>query len=458
MIQRERIHGSVKDETLQDGDHVLYWMQDAVRTEYNHALEYAVDCANTLRKPLLVIFVIADAFPEANLRHYSFLIDGLVDVERLLEDRGIRLQVFLGNPVTIIPKAAESACLLITDRGYLRIQNQWRESVWEGVSCQKVSIETGVIVPVATASPKMEWSAGTFRPKISRLLPEYLKPLHPRKSIHPSLGWDSGDVSLSDPGTLLSRLLIDTSVSPTPLQGGELSAKSQISWFVNERLHRYDVDRNDPNARATSRISPYLHFGQISPLSVALSVIAAKNPGSAPFLEQLIVRRELACNFLHYNQGYDQYSPAIPDWAQRTLTLHAGDARPYVYTCEEFETANTHDPYWNAMQTELVLTGYLHGHLRMYWGKKILEWSENPEIAYQTALYLNNRYQLDGRDANGYTGVAWCFGRHDRPWKERPIFGMVRYMNDAGLKRKFKVEAYRERIEIMAAELAKEAV
>ncbi len=451
MIQQERIHGLQDSKFLQKGDHVLYWMQDAVRTEYNHALEYAIDRANAEKKPLLVIFVLTSLFPEANLRHYSFLLDGLVEVEQQLASRGIRLQVFSGDPATIVPDIAQSACILITDHGYLRIQKQWRETVWERVSCPIMSIETGVIVPVRLASPKMEWSAGTFRPKISRLLPEFLHPLHPRTLLRSSLGWSGGSVSLQDVDSLLSSLPFDQTVPPVSLKGGTETAKIQLSWFLKERLSWYDEDRNDPNARATSRLSSYLHFGQISPLQVALAAKKTKSPGMAPFLEQLIVRRELSSNFLEYNPGYDDFHSALPEWAKRTLEVHAGDTRPYMYTLEEFEQAHTHDPYWNAMQTEMVLTGYLHGYLRMYWGKKILEWAETPEKGYKIALYLNNRYQLDGRDANGYTGVAWCFGRHDRPWKERPIFGMVRYMNDTGLKRKFRIEAYRERIALLAS-------
>ncbi|MFH0968324.1 MAG: deoxyribodipyrimidine photo-lyase [Methanobacteriota archaeon] len=451
MIQPERIHGTSEGADREHGDHVLYWMQDAVRTEYNHALEYAIAEANILKKSLLVLFSLTDIFPEATIRQYTFLIEGLIEVDHLLAKRGIRLQISLGDPRVCVPAAAEDACLLVTDCGYLRIQRQWRETVWEQVTCPKVMIETGVIVPVTAASPKMEWSAGTFRPKITRQLPGYLVPLHPISPVYSSLGWDSGGLSFKTVEDLTSRLTLDQTVSPVSLRGGEISAKTQLSWFIRERLHRYGDAHSDPTARATSRLSAYLHFGQMSPLSVALDVMAAKSPGNIAFLEQLIVRRELGTNFVYYNPGYDSYDAAVPDWSKRTLSLHLNDHREFVYTRGELESGCTHDPYWNAMQAELSLTGYLHGYLRMYWGKKILEWSDTPEEAFDTALFLNNRYELDGRDPNGYTGVAWCFGRHDRPWKERSIFGMVRYMNDAGLRRKFKIEAYRERIEMMAS-------
>ena len=453
MIQQERIHGSSDGTAREHGDHVLYWMQDAVRTEYNHALEYAIIEANSLKKPLIVLFALTDQFPEATMRQYTFLIEGLVEVYHLLTERGIRFQVSIGDPWITIPAAAEDACLLVTDCGHLRIQRLWRETVWERVSCPKVMVETGVIVPVSAASSKMEWSAGTFRPKITRQLPDYLVPLNLVTPLYSSLGWDSGGLIFNTPEDLLSRLSLDQTVSPVSIKGGQTSAKAQLSWFVRERLHLYGDHHNDPTARATSRISSYLHFGQISPLSVALDVIAAKSPGNAVFLEQLIVRRELATNFVHYNPGYDMYDTAIPDWSKRTLLLHQNDTREYAYTRAVLEAGDTHDPYWNAMQTELALTGYLHGYLRMYWGKKILEWSETPEEAFDTAIYFNNRYELDGHDPNGYTGVAWCFGRHDRPWKERSIFGTVRYMNDSGLRRKFRIDAYRERIEQMATQI-----
>jgi deoxyribodipyrimidine photo-lyase len=188
-------------------------------------------------------------------------------------------------------------------------------------------------------------------------------------------------------------------------------------------------------------MSPYLHFGQISPLFIALKVKETRSPGVEAFLEELIVRRELSMNFVFYNEKYDSFE-GLPEWAKKALKTHQRDKRQYLYSLEEFENAKTHDPYWNAAQREMVVKGKMHGYMRMYWGKKILEWAKTPEEAFRTALYLNNKYELDGRDPNGFTGVAWCFGKHDRPWGERPIFGNVRYMNDKGLKRKFDADEY----------------
>ncbi len=206
-------------------------------------------------------------------------------------------------------------------------------------------------------------------------------------------------------------------------------------------MDRYEELKNDPTKECVSNMSPFLHFGQISPLHIALRVSETDSPGKDAYLEELIVRRELSVNFVFYNKNYDAFE-GLPEWAKKTLKEHEKDPREYVYTLEELENAETHDPYWNAAQREMTLRGKMHGYMRMYWGKKIIEWSRTPENAFKTAVYLNNKYELDGRGPNGFTGVAWCFGKHDRPWKERPIFGKIRYMNANGLKRKFDADGY----------------
>jgi deoxyribodipyrimidine photo-lyase len=198
-----------------------------------------------------------------------------------------------------------------------------------------------------------------------------------------------------------------------------------------------------------SGLSPYLHFGQIGPLEVALTVREAPGiPEKAKeaFLEEMIVRRELSANFVFYNPRYDTYEGALPAWSRATLEKHRHDPRPYLYGLQELENAATHDLYWNAAQEEMVKTGRMHNYMRMYWGKKIIEWSASPEEAWDTALYLNNRYELDGRDPNAFAGIAWCFGKHDRPWAEHPVFGQVRFMNQKGLDRKFRMKAYLSRV------------
>jgi deoxyribodipyrimidine photo-lyase len=231
--------------------------------------------------------------------------------------------------------------------------------------------------------------------------------------------------------------------------GGASSARKLLDRFVREKLPFYADERNDPSLDGQSGLSPYLHFGQISPVTIARAVRSAAHASEAAreaFLEQLIVRRELACNFAAWAPDCESFA-AVPAWARKSLEAHARDKRPHHYSARQLEEGHTHDPYWNAAMREIRLTGRLHGYMRMYWGKKILEWSASPAAAFRTALRLNNRYFLDGRDPNSLAGVAWCFGLHDRPWQERPIFGMVRYMNESGLRRKFDIEAYVRRIE-----------
>jgi deoxyribodipyrimidine photo-lyase len=247
----------------------------------------------------------------------------------------------------------------------------------------------------------------------------------------------------------LKGLKVDSSVKGVDwLTGGTSQALERFQSFLSHSLDRYHLNRNDPALAIQSNMGPYLHFGQISPITLALEANRTGSPGAESFLEELVIRRELAFNFVHYNPSYDRFE-CLPDWARRTLKDHSRDLREYVYSIEELEKGTTHDPYWNAAQREMVITGKMHNYMRMYWGKKILEWIEDPPEAFQTALYLNNRYSLDGRDPNSYAGVAWCFGKHDRPWTERPIFGKIRYMNDKGLKRKFPIAKYVKRIDDM---------
>jgi len=392
--------------------------------------------------PALAAFGLTADFPEANARHYRFMLEGLQQVEKDLAGRGIRLVVRAESPPQCVVKLAKKACLVIVDEGHLRVQRQWRAEVAEKITCPLIEVETNVIVPVETAAEKENFSAGTFRPRIRRQLDAYLVPLRHRQVRFPSLGSPFESLDLRDIDKVILRLKVDRSVGPAPgLTGGGEQAKRHLENFISRKLDGYGDRRNDPSLDGTSNLSPYLHFGQISPLQVALKVGQTQSPGKDAFLEELIVRRELSFNFVYYNHQYDSYE-CLPPWVRRTLDFHRRDRRQYVCSLEEFETGKTHDPYWNAAQEEMALTGKMHGYMRMYWGKKILEWSKGPEEGFRIALHLNNKYELDGRDPNGYAGVAWCFGKHDRAWAERPVFGKVRYMNAAGLKRKFDPDAY----------------
>jgi len=445
MIPPERIQVINPFSGQAKGSHVLLWIQASVRASCNHALEYTIDRANELGKPVVACFGLTPQYPEASERHYAFLLEGLADTGARLRERGIPLIVREGDPARVITDLEADACLVVMDRGYLRHQKRWRQQVAEAVETPLVQVESDVVVPVDTVSGKEEYAAATIRPKINRLLDRFLTPLQGREVKHPmpDPGWET--LPWQDPDLILSRLDIDRSVPRvTDFRGGTPEARRRLRGFIARGLDRFTTERNDPTRDALSGMSPYLHFGQISALEIALAVKATGSVSTEAYLEELIVRRELSMNFVHRNPQYDTFA-CLPPWAKATLEAHAGDRREYVYSREEMEQAKTHDRYWNAAQVQMVRTGKMHGYMRMYWGKKILEWMETPEEAFRTALLLNNRYELDGRDPNGYAGVAWCFGKHDRPWGERPIFGTVRYMNATGLRRKFNADAYAER-------------
>ena len=449
MIDPARIRVLHDRPPRRDGAFVLYWMQASQRTRFNHALEHAAGLANDLRQPLVVGFGLTDDYPEANARHYAFMLQGLRDVGRNLERRRVRFVCRRGSPPDVAVKLARRASIVVCDRGYLRHQKRWRDDVADRAGCRVVEVESDVVVPADVASTKKEFAARTIRPKILKQRDAFLVAPPTVRLKKASLDLDLGDgsIDLSDPLKLTTSLRLDASVTPSPLlTGGEDAARERLNEFVTKKLARYDAHRSEPAAGGTSMLAAYLHFGQASPVEVALAVREAASgsgePGAEAFLEELIVRRELAVNFVHYEPRYDTYAGAVPAWARQTLKKHAKDRRPHVYTLRQLESAATGDAYWNAAQREMVVTGFMHNTMRMYWGKKILEWSRTPEAAYKAALYLNNKYFLCGRDPNAYANVAWLFGLHDRPWGERDVFGTVRYMNAAGLDRKFDMDAY----------------
>jgi deoxyribodipyrimidine photo-lyase len=438
MIEEARIK-HFNDSRKTSGDYVLYWMQASQRAKYNHALEFAVEKANELRQPLIVYFGLTINYPEANLRHYRFMLEGIQETKLALSHRGINMIIRVESPEIGALNMSANASLLVCDCGYLRIQRKWRQYVVDRAACPVFQVEGEVIVPVEAVSTKEEYSAATFRPKILKQLPTYMVKLAQNRCRINSLNLEFEGIDVSK---ALVGLDIDRSVPPVKgFKGGIKEAEMRLKVFVKDKLSAYKDKKNDPNADVLSNLSPYLHFGQISPLEIALKVANTGIPDADTFLEELIVRRELSMNYCFYNSTYDTFE-GLPAWAKRTLKEHGSDNRQYSYSFEEFETASTHDEYWNAAQTEMVITGKMHGYMRMYWGKKILEWSASPEEAYNTAVYLNNKYELDGRDPNGFTGIAWCFGKHDRPWGTRPVLGNIRFMSAEGLRRKFDVATY----------------
>jgi deoxyribodipyrimidine photo-lyase len=445
-IERLRL---LNERSPTSGDYVLYWMQQSQRATFNHALEYAVDEANRLGLPLLVAFGLTDGFPEANLRHYSFLLEGLFETQQALEHRGIPFVLQRGSPDEVALRLGKKAAVIVCDRGYLRIQREWREKVAKGAACQVVQVESDAIVPIETASPKAEIGARTLRPRINRQLERFLVPLRERKVAKRSRLPEVEGIDLTDLKKVAEGLKVDRSVAPVAqFTGGTSKAEKLLQRFVRDHLDGYDELRKRLTVPAVSYLSMYFHFGQISPLQVALAIQNAKRVGDEDrdsFLEEMIVRRELAFNFVFYNANYDRYE-VLPTWAQQTLSRHRSDIRQHQYSRDQFERAETHDPYWNAAMQEMVHFGYLHNHLRMYWGKKILEWSTTPEEAFETAIYLNNKYFLDGRDPCSFANIAWVFGQHDRPWPERPIYGQIRCMMGNRLEQKTDVKEYVEKL------------
>ena len=422
---------------------VVYWMSRDQRVRDNWALLYAQQKALEKKAPLAVVFCLVPRFLDAAARQYAFMLEGLKSVESDLEKKGIPFFFLSGEPASALPRFLHGsrAGLLVTDFSPLAISRGWKQKVAGHLSVPFHEVDAHNVVPCWEASEKLEFGAYTIRPKITRLLPQYLEEF-PALRRHP-VAWGSPVGRTAwDAGAALRK--VDRSVGPVEgIEAGEKAAAKTLKRFLVNRLGSYDQARNDPTLEGQSDLSPYIHFGQISAQRVALEVRAAETgPSAAAFLEELIVRRELADNFCWYNARYDAFD-GFPAWAQKTLNEHRKDPREYLYELSVFEAAGTHDGLWNAAQRQLVRTAKMHGYMRMYWAKKILEWSRSPEEALAVGIHLNDRYSLDGRDPNGYVGMAWSVGGvHDRAWAERPVYGKIRYMNANGCRRKFDVEMY----------------
>ena len=431
---------------------VVYWMQRAQRAVDNPALDTAIEAANLLGKPVVVFFALVP-YPNANWRHYRFMTEALAGTAARLARRGVGF-VLRRHPNADLAAFCDEAraALVVGDENPLREPERWRRTLAEKLRVPFWTVDADVIVP-SKLLLKEQFAARTIRPRIHALLPEFFTAGAEPK---PRVVWKTprGLPSLSPAAGLPGGFPLDRSTQPVAaFHGGTEEGMKVLRRFITQSLVGYAERRNEPSVDGTSRLSPYLHFGQIGPRAVALAVREAGAPAEDrnAFLEEMIVRRELAVNFVRFNPRYDSLASAEP-WALRTLREHAGDPRPYAYTARQFENAETHDPLWNAAQRQMVLTGWMHGYMRMYWAKKILEWSPDPEAAFDTAVRLNDRYELDGRDPNGYAGVAWAVaGKHDRAWgPARPIFGMVRYMSFASTSRKLDSKAYIAQIGALA--------
>ena len=441
MIDSRRIHNI--NEMPADKGPVIYWMSREQRIADNWGLYHAQQIAVERKVPLLVAFTLADSFSGATMRHYAFMLRGLEQVARGLIELNIPFFLLRGEPQSSIIRfiQQEDAGCLICDFDPLRIKRGWFDGAASEALIPFIEVDGHNIVPCRIASSKREFGAYTLRPKLKRLLNEFLVDI-PHVNFHP-FSWH-GVVSLFDARIILDELKPDAVVGElSAILPGEAAAVNALNDFVLHRLDAYSAARNNPLADGQSGLSPWLHFGQLSPQRAALAVArSGDSDNTAAFLEEIIVRRELSDNFCLHCQHYDRLD-AAPDWSRLTHEKHRNDPRQYLYSPSDFEQASTHDPLWNAAQREMVTTGKMHGFLRMYWAKKILEWTETPEEAIRTAIYLNDKYSLDGRDPNGYAGIAWSIcGVHDRAWGERPVFGKIRYMSFDGCRRKFDLAAY----------------
>lgn len=437
LVNPKRIRALTKEE--QTKGPVIYWMSRDQRTEDNWALLYARQLAQKHDSCMAVAFCLAAQFLGATGRQYHFLLQGLKEVEKRLQALNIPFFLLRGDPGKEMPRflGEIGAGALVCDFSPLRESRQWKREVAGQMQIAFYEVDAHNIIPCWFASQKQEWAAYSFRPKCHRLLPEFLEEFPPLQEIP-----EKNSSTRENDWRAAERWIGTDDISEAKgIMPGEAAAAKKLGHFLEHKLAGYERDRNDPNKDGQSGLSPYLHFGQISAQRVALEVLRSMLDAGS-FLEELIVRKELADNFCYYSQHYDDIL-GYPAWAKASLSDHERDRREYLYTQEELERARTHDDLWNSAQQEMLRTGKMHGYLRMYWAKKILEWTKSPAAAQQAAIYLNDRYELDGRDPSGYTGIAWSLGGvHDRAWKERAIFGKVRYMSYNGAKSKFDVQAY----------------
>ena len=448
LAANPRVHVRRAGPPREGGACVVYWMQRAQRVQDNPALDVAIEAANVLGLPVVIYFGVLPNYPNANLRHYYFLQQGLRDVAGDAAERG------LGFVVRRFPDTLEGfleevqAALLLGDENPCREPEKWRRALARRIRMPFWTVDADVVVPSRVFHRSFAL-LHHFRPRLKAELPRFLlapqkiRVIRPWKPKPPPASFDlAQDITAG-----FTKL--DRSVKPVDsFRGGTRSAVRRLGEFLRADLAGYDRNRNHPETSGTSRLSPYLHFGNIGPLTVALAVQKAAGKGgvspsaSERFLEQLIGWRELAVLFVRREPNYDTWECAAP-WARRSLLEHAGDPRPYRYSFDRLERGETRDELWNAAQRQMVATGWMHNTLRMYWAKKILEWAPDAATAFDWAVILNDRYELDGRDPNGYAGIAWAIvGKLDRPWFNRPIFGLVRPMSGSSFAKKFDAQSY----------------
>lgn len=427
-----------------DGVAVVYWMQRAQRALDNPALDAAIAVANLVGKPVVVFFGLNPFVARANVRHYQFLAEGLADIAEGLAAKRVGFVLRRHPHHRLEPFLAEvRPALVISDENPLRQMERWREAVAERLLVPFWTVDADVVVPTKLIESE-QYAARTIRPRIHKHLDALLVPPPEPVAEQP---WQPPRDMHNQPATpaILEGLPIDGSVGAVEtFRGGTRAGLERLGRFVRSGLAAYGTTRNHPEVDGTSQLSPYLHFGHLGPRAVALAARQSGQPAASvdAFIEQVVVRRELAVNYVRYNPQYDRLDGCEP-WARQTLRRHQPDPRTDTYDKAAFEHAQTHDPLWNAAQRQMVDTGWMHNYVRMYWAKKILEWSRDAETAFDIAVELNDRYEVDGRDPNGYTNIAWAIGgKHDRPWPQRPVYGTIRSMAFDRTRKKFDAAAY----------------
>ncbi len=452
MIQiSERVQLLNEKKANNDGKYVLYWMQMFKRAEFNHALNFAIGQANERKLPLVVYEGLKFYYPWASDRIHTFILESVEEKRASFEKLGIRyifyLQKDAHSPKDTVAQIAKDAALIVTDDFPCFIIPKHNEVIVRKAEIPVFAVDSNGVIPMSRFE-KEEYAAYTIRPKIKKILHEYLKPFEEEKLIvrADDLRIDCHETIVENIEKLVSECAIDHSVKPSPIyHGGTMNGRQRLQKFVAEILTNYDEARNKPEKDGSSRLSAYLHFGFLSSLEIALAVQDADAPKESKdaYLEELIVRRELSYNFTRFNSKYDSLE-SLPAWVQKTMREHIDDQRALVYSLEQLEKGETHDELWNAAQREMVETGEMHNYVRMLWGKNVIGWTRNYEEAFAILEHLNNKYCLDGRNPNSYAGILWCFGKHDRPWMQRPVFGTIRYMTSGSTGKKFNSKQYIE--------------
>jgi len=430
------------------GRYVLYWMQMFKRASHNYALNFAIQMANEHKLPLVVYEGLKFYYPWTNDRLHTFILEGVAEKQAEFSNRGIRYIFYLQrndrDPKHTVAQLAREAALLVTDDYPCFIIPEHNERVAQ-LNLPVYAVDANGMVPLS-ALPKEEYAAYTIRPKIQRLLPDLPRAIvTPHVDVQkPALKVECPETVVTNISELVAQCDIDHSVKPSNLyHGGASAGRKRLKHFVHEILPHYDKTHNEPSVDGVSRLSPYLHFGFLSIQEIVEAVehATAPKPAKEAFLEQAIVRRELSFNLTRHNPHYDSLK-SLPAWVLKTMREHADDPHPELIDEAQIEAAETYDELWNAAQRELVNTGLLHNYVRMLWGKRVIEWQRTYEMAFELLVHLNNKYALDGRDPNSYAGILWCFGKHDRPWFERKIFGTIRYMTSRSMAKKFNARRY----------------